>query len=271
MNEDIERLNGIYADLKQQYDDKSSPLVILSDMDADDLEYLRDHVELVCWAYLHGMNCGRTLLAYLIIDHVYEKYAADDDDTIKLWPLIQEYLGPYADFSRNDLIKIITRTLQRFKLPQVDYGKKYQNTVLLHSSSRHYSVRFFDYILRQYERMIEREVEYDLKELAETISDEFEKDSTKVSQMSHSFGLLIKDRNIFPTVFDRVINKLDQRMKNDIEYNLGRWEEAFDEWYLETNNAQYTRSKAEFVMEEFDGEYYVSILFPSSKAVPDDY
>ena len=270
MDEDIKRLNRIYDDLKQQYDDKSSPLMILSDIDADDLEYLRSHVGKVCWAYKHGLNCGRMLLTYIIIDFVYEKYASDDD-TVEFWRPIEDYLNPYYMFSRNDLIKVIMRTLRMLKLPVIDYGKKYLNTVLLHSSSKHYSERFFDYILNQYERMIEREIGYDLKELAETISDEFENNETKVSQMSHSFGLLIKDKDIFPSVFDRIINKLDQRMKNDIEYDLGRWEEAFNEWYLKTNSAQHTRSKAEFTMEEFDGEYYVGILFPPSKSVPDNY
>lgn len=270
MDEDIERLKRIYGDLKQQYDDKSSPLMILSDIDADDLEYLRSHVGKVCWAYLHGLDCGGMLLTCVIIDFVYERYAADDD-TVKLWPLIEDYLEPYYEFSRNDLIKVIMRTLETFRLPVIDYGKKYLNTVLLHSSSRHYSERFFDYILNQYERMIEREIGYDLRKLAETISDEFKNDETKVSQMSHSFGLLIKDKDIFPSVFDRIINKLDQRMKNGIEYDLGRWEEAFNEWYLGANSAQHTRSKAEFTMEEFDGEYYVDILFPPSKSVPDNY
>ena len=201
MDEDIERLKRIYGDLKQQYDDKSSPLMILSDIDADDLEYLRSHVGKVCWAYLHGLDCGGMLLTCVIIDFVYERYAADDD-TVKLWPLIEDYLEPYYEFSRNDLIKVIMRTLETFRLPVIDYGKKYLNTVLLHSSSRHYSERFFDYILNQYERMIEREIGYDLRKLAETISDEFKNDETKVSQMSHSFGLLIKDKDIFPSVFD---------------------------------------------------------------------
>ena len=36
MDEDIERLKRIYGDLKQQYDDKSSPLMILSDIDEED-------------------------------------------------------------------------------------------------------------------------------------------------------------------------------------------------------------------------------------------
>lgn len=125
--------------------------------------------------------------------------------------------------------------------------------------------------MNQYDRMIEREISYDLLELANTISDEFENDPTKVTRMSHSFGLLIKNKNIFPSIFDRIINKLDQRIKNSIEYDLGRWEDAFNEWYLKTNNIQYTRSKADFVMEELDGEYYINITFPSSKSVPAHY
>lgn len=270
MDEDIDRLNRIYDELKQQYDDNSSPLMILSDIDEEDLEFLRDHLDKVCWAYIHKLKCGRTLLTYVIIDFVYENYAADND-TIKLWPLIENYLKPYYQFSRSDLIDVIMGTLESFRLPVIKYGKKYQNTVLLHSSSKHYSERFFDYILNQYEQMIEREINYDLKELSNTISDEFENDSTKVTHMSHSFGLLIKDKNIFPSVFDRIINKLDQRMKNNVEYDLGRWEEAFNEWYLRTNSAQHTRSRAEFTMEEFEGEYYISILFPPSKTVPDNY
>ena len=189
MSEGIERLKRIYYDLKQQYDDKSSPLMILSDIDVDDLEYLRSHVDAVCWAYMHRLDFGRTLLTYLIIDFVYEKYAANDDDTVKLWPIIEKYLK--SQFSRDDLIKVIMRTLEKFGLPTIDCGNKYQNTVLLHSSSRHYSERFFNYIMSQYERMIEREIGYDLKELAETISDEYRKDRTKVDQMSHSFGFLI--------------------------------------------------------------------------------
>lgn len=269
--QDIEILDRIYDSLRQQYIDKSSPLMILGDIDVDDLQYLRNHVDFVCQAYSLGIKCGRLLLTYLIIDFVYEQYAIDDDETVKLWPLIEDYLKPYRAFSREELITIMWKTFNEFNFPVIDYGKKYQNTVLLHSSSKHYSVRFFDYISNQYERMLEREIGYDLTELAENISDEFENDPTKVSQISHSFGLLIKDKKIFPSVFDRIINKIDQRMKNNIEYDLGHWEDAFDEWYYNTNNTPHIRSRAQCSMEETEGEYYINILFPSSKSVPEDY
>ncbi|WP_400238430.1 hypothetical protein [Methanomethylophilus alvi] len=52
MDEDIERLNRIYGDLKQQYDDKSSPLMILSDIDADDLSICA-----VMWVKYAGHTC----------------------------------------------------------------------------------------------------------------------------------------------------------------------------------------------------------------------
>lgn len=124
MDEDIERMERIYDDLKQQYRDKSSPLMILSDIDADDLEYLRNHIDKVCWAYRIGLDCGRTLLTYTIIDYVYENYAMDIDENINLWPLITNYLQPYYNFSRDDLIDIIMKTLTNFKLAVIDYGKK---------------------------------------------------------------------------------------------------------------------------------------------------
>ncbi len=223
------------------------------------------------------MEYGKTLLTYLIMDYVYENYAADEDEPVNMWPLIDRYLSNYIDPSHKDAYtdkekkKTITNVLKTLELPQIGYGKRYQNTVLLNSSSRHYSERFFDYISNEYHRMIERNVGYDLSIIGRRISSEFEQNDTKVTQMSHSFGLLIKDEDIFPDIFDRVINKLDQRMKNDMEYDLGRWEEAFNDWYLRAENAQDTRSKAELSLVECNGRYWIHIVFPPSKSVPGKY
>lgn len=277
MKEDIERLKRIYNDLKQQCDDKSCPIMILAEIDAEDLDFMRKHIKIICWAYEMGMEYGRTLLTYLIMDYVYENYAADQDESVNMWPLIDQYLSNYIDPSHKDAYsydekrKTIMDVLETLGLPEINYGKRYQNTVLLNSSSRHYSDRFFDYISNEYHRMIERDVEYDLSVIGKRISLEFKEDQTKVTQMSHSFGLLIKDENIFPDIFDRVINKLDQRMKNDMEYDIGRWEEAFNDWYLKAENAKDTRSKAELSLIECNGGYSIHIEFPSSKAVPRQY
>ena len=271
MSTETDRLRGIYEDLKQQYDDKSCPIMILSAVEPEDLEYLRNHLGTIVYEYEAGRSYARTLLAYVIVDYVYENYAADEDESANLWPLIAEYLKPYGSYSRDDLINIVIDTIKQFNFPVINSGKRHLNTVLLNSSSRHYSSRFFDYISNQYERMIEREVEYDLHEVAETISDEFAYDKVKVQQMSHSFGFLIQDKSIFPSIFSLVINKMDQRRKNGMEYDLGRWEEAFDEWYLESNSAKFTRSKAELSIEDNDGEYFLKMLFPSSKSVPRSY
>ncbi len=92
MSEDIERLNRIFDDLKQQYHDKSSPLMILSDVEPEDLEFLRNNIRLVCRAYLNNSSCGKTLLTYIIIDHVYENYAENDEEGINLWPLVKDFL-----------------------------------------------------------------------------------------------------------------------------------------------------------------------------------
>ena len=277
MKEDIERLKRIYNDLKQQCDDRSCPIMILVEIDAEDLDFMRKHMKTICWAYEEGRGYGRTLLTYLIMDYVYENYAADEDEPVNLWPLIDRYLSNYIDPSHKNAYtdkekkKTIMDILETLGLPQIDNGKKYLNSVLLNSSSKHYSERFFDYISNEYHRMIERDVEYDLSAIGRRISSEFKQDRTKVTQMSHSFGLLITDENIFPNIFDRVINKLDQRMKNDMEYDLGRWEEAFDDWYLRADNAQDTRSKAELSLVECDGRYWIHIVFPPSKAVPGEY
>lgn len=277
MKEDIDRLIRIYKDLKQQYDDKSCPIMILAEIDAEDLDFIRNHIDTICWAYENDEAYGRTLLTYIIMDCVYEHYGTNQEESINIWPLIDDYLSNHYDsshkgaYSYQKETELITDVLKTLGLPQVNSGKKYQNTILLNASSQHYSERFFDYISKEYNRMIEREVEYDLYEIGRKISSEFMNDRTKVIQMSHSFGLLIKDENIFPDVFNRVINKLDQRMKNDMEYDLGRWEDAFNDWYLNAENAQNTRKKAKLSLIEYDGEYWIDVAFPSSKAVPEKY
>lgn len=208
------------------------------------------------------------LLTYLLVDQVYENYAADESENINLWPMLIEYLSGIAAVDRATLNDLMMSCFRACHLPIIKDGKKYQNTVLINSSSRHYSSRFFDYISKQYEQYLERETKYDVRDLANIISKEFQKDEVRVSQMSHSFGLLIKNEELFPDIFDRVINKIDQRRNHWAEYDLGRWEEAFNEWYLSTSNKEYTRSKAELSLEESDGEYYLKIVFPSSKSVP---
>ncbi len=54
MKEDIERLKRIYNDLKQQCDDKSCPIMILAEIDAEDLDFMREHMKTICWAYEGG-------------------------------------------------------------------------------------------------------------------------------------------------------------------------------------------------------------------------
>lgn len=270
MKEDIDRLKSIYNDLKQQYEDKNSPIMILSAIDDDDLDFLRNHIREIWWGYSLAQPWGKTLLTYLLVDQVYENYAADETESINLWPMLIEYLKDIATVTRQTLNELMMSCFKMHKMPMITSGKKYQNTILINSSSRHYSTRFFDYISRQYDTYIEKETKYDMTDLAKIISKEFQEDSARVSQMSHSFGLLIKDEDLFPDIFDRVINKIDQRRNHWAEYDLGRWEEAFNEWYLSSSNKEYTRSKAEISLIESDGEYYLKIVFPSSKAVPKD-
>ena len=271
MKEEIDRLKEIYEDLKQQYEDRSCPIMILSALEPEDRQYLRDNLRTICWAYNTGQRWGRTLLAYMIVDYVYENYAENEDKSINLWPLISEYLNPYGEYPREKLIDITNKTFETFHLPIIHEGKSFFNTVLLNSSSTHYSGRFFSYISNEYENKIEEEIDYDLKELADTISDEFIRDPVKSSLMTNSFNLLIKNKSLFPVIFDRVVMKLHQRRCNEIEYDLGRWEEAFNKWYLESNSAKHTRIGAELSLIDDDGEYYLNLLFPSSKAVPSKY
>ena len=94
MSTETDRLRGIYEDLKQQYDDKSCSIMILSAVEPEDLEYLRNHLGTIVYEYEAGRNYARTLLAYVIVDYVYENYAADEDESANLWPLIAEYLKP---------------------------------------------------------------------------------------------------------------------------------------------------------------------------------
>ena len=266
--EDIQRLVSIYTDLDQQYKDGISPIMILASISDDDLEFIRSHLDLVCWGYQSDQYWGNLLMSYAIIDCVYENYAQDSSENTNLWPMVIRYFSKNISLDRSELVDIVMKTIQDCKLPQIDYGNPYQNTVLLHSSSKYYSSRFFNLILGQYDRNLEGKVGFDLRDVALSISESFSKDSVKVNQMSHSFGLMIKDEKIFPEVFERIIRKIDQRRNSTFEFDLGRWESAFDEWYSDANSSKFTRNKAEVSLEDFDGEYYLSIKFPSNRGVP---
>ena len=267
MDDRIERLESIYENLNQSLRDNDSPILILSPLDEDDIEFLRENIGLICTAYRSGKQWGSLLLTYLVIDYVYENYGQSDDEGINLWPSVIGYLKPYICLDRSQLVKIIIGVIESYGLTQIDEGKQYLNTVLLHSSSKYYSPRFFGFISSQYEKM-EHETRYDLESIALRISNDFEENSSKVTQMSHSFGLLIKEQSLFPSIFRRVIEKIDQKVNNQVEFDLGRWEQAFNEWYLDSNNASYTRKKAEVFLENNDGDYYLKIVIPTSIGVP---
>lgn len=266
--EDIFRLESIFSDLDQQFIDGSSPLMIFASISDDDLEFLRSHMRLIAWGFDSDQYWARLLLTYIIIDYVYENYNQDREENANLWPLIRKYLDTYIVLSREEIIKIIYSVFEKYHLPQEKSGNLHQNTVLLNSSSRFYSNRFFDFILGQYDRKLGGEVEYDLRDVALSISKRFVEDPVKVNQMSHSYGLMIKNKNIFPDVFERVIKKIDQRMNDSLEYDLGRWEPAFDEWYSDINSSKYTRKGAEVLLRNVDGEYYLKITFPKNRGVP---
>lgn len=271
--QEINRLKSIYSDLSQQLMDGTPPIMILASIGDDDIDFLRSNLELVCWGFESGQIWGRLLLVYSIIDYVYEQYAQDTDENTNLWPLVIKYLSKYIKFTRQELVDVVHETLtdERYHLPSESSGKPYLNTVLLNSSSKHYSGRFFDFIMGQYSKNLDKDVEFDLKDVALSISQNFEEDRIKVNQMSHSFGLMIKNPEIFPDIFDRVINKIDQRSKSLVEYDLGRWETAFDDWYSDINSSKLTRNKAEILLESHSGEYYLVVNFPSNRGVPKGY
>lgn len=47
MSEIIDRLVSIYGDLKQQYNDNNCPIMILSAIDEDDLDFLRTNINTI--------------------------------------------------------------------------------------------------------------------------------------------------------------------------------------------------------------------------------
>ena len=268
--EDVERLKSIHLELDQQLSDGTPPIMILASISDEDIDFIRSHLDLICWGYRSGQSWSELLLTYSIIDLVYEQYAQAADENTNLWPLVIRYLSKYGSFDRMELVNLTwdILTSERYHLPSETSGKAYLNTILLNSSSKHYSKRFFDFVLNQYNRKLGQDVQFDLVDVALAISKNYEVDRTKVNQMSHSFGLMIKNSDIFPDIFDRIINKIDQRRNGLFEYDLGRWESAFDEWYSDASSSRFTRNKAQVSIDNCGAEHFLLVRFPSNKGVP---
>ncbi len=263
--EAIERLKNIANDVESQYSNGEVPIMILTSVSDEDRRFVKDNIRILVNETLKGRTWSPTLLTYSIIDEVYENYAEDEELTISLWRVILEYTGP--SFTRESLSPIMGDVFRKWKLPVVNEGKKCFNTILLNSSSIHYSEAFFTYISGIYENLLEKQIDVDLDVVARNISEDYARNPEK---LTNSFSYLVKDYSIFRKVLELVLNKLDQRRNGRMEYNLGRWEDAFNDWYTKAENAKLTR-KGDIILSRGEDGYRIRTRFPRIYNVPQDY
>lgn len=269
MNMDaISRLKQISENFEDQYNNVGVPLMILTSVDDTEIDFIRNHLQDIVNAYDRGEEWALLLLVYCIMDHIYEKYGAEVDQRANIWPLIDKYLSNFTQIKNNVLAEVISYVLEKYGFHIFEEGKKNQNTIIFNSTSIYYSKRFFDFIMRCYKDLA-KDDEPDLEKLADEISNTFSPNDSRISTIGHSFGLLPLEKDIFREIFVEVITKIHQRINNELECDLGRWEEAFNEWYSDIKSAEYTASKAEYYLDYDDREYRFRIVFPSSRNITD--
>jgi len=242
--EKADRYVRISKEIQSQLSAGVCPILISATVEDSDLFFIRDNSIEIYYQARHGNKDFGVLLAYLIVDALYERYGEDDYGKGDIWKIISELAGrPLSTADDQREVRDITKNaLSAHDLKILEEGKKnFMNTILLNSTSKYYAGGFFDLVYGLY-RDLGNDLEYDYGPAIKKISDEYAVDKVKRSSLGSSFRDLVADYDLCKDLFEKVLRKIDANKNDDPGEDLGRWEVAFLDWFNDENTNVHRKS-----------------------------